>query len=388
LQASKAIKTRADPIKKLNDVKRCCTSAATPEGLIYYFRTCYAEHLWGWYDPDSLNILNQMYATHCNKYDASIKPAGVNESIREAIEYARKPTVAEQQLTTVLQASKAIKTQADPITKLNDVKRCCTSAATPEGLIYYFRTCYAEHLWGWNDPDSLKELNQIYATHCNKYDASFKPAGVNESIREAIEYARNASRLHKLVEEFENLPKERESGGRFVVDKNIWAINRELAIVNLEELIRLFRRYPKLIDWSGIYHGLFTFGAPLSNDDPRQERVIADSSADKIRLGSHYFSQPRQVFREMCKDNQREKLRDGSINSWFVRSNIFDLHIIRHEFGHVFQFLFQDFLAEKNPKFADSSVYAREFKNFLLDFARFEEWDESVMTMSEYGQKK
>jgi len=89
----------------------------------------------------------------------------------------------------------------------------------------------------------------------------------------------------------------------------------------------------------------------------------------------------------MCKDNQRQKLRDGSLNSWFVRSNIFDLHIIRHEFGHVFQYLFQDFLAEKNPKFADSSVYAREFKNFLLDFARFEEWDESVMTMSEYGQK-
>jgi len=194
--------------------------------------------------------------------------------------------------------------------------------------------------------------------------------------------------LRKLINEFESLPRERKTGGRFIVDKNIWDINRDLAILNLREIINLFNRYPKLIDWSGKYRGKFTFGTRLSNEVPENKGTIACANVECIWLGSNYFSLSLDDFRETCRTNQREQMRDdGILRAWHSRANPWELQTVRHEFGHVFQFLFQEVMAEQNPKYKDRDVYCNEFKHFLLDFAEYEDWDENLPQTSKYGLK-
>lgn len=202
-------------------------------------------------------------------------------------------------------------------------------------------------------------------------------------------FDRSINELRDLIREFENFPRERETGGKFIVDKNIWDVNRELAILNLREVIRLFRRYPKLIDWSGKYCGTFTFGGRLSNDDPGNEGTIACASVrgDFIKLGSHFFSLSLEEFKRMCQQNQKEYLcEDGVKRNWHVRADKWELQTVRHEFGHVFQFLFKYVMTKKNGAWRDESEYCRKFKEFIIVNARKFGWDESAPKMGKYGR--
>jgi len=201
----------------------------------------------------------------------------------------------------------------------------------------------------------------------------------------------NSVQLRALIHEFENLPRERKAEGRFIVDDNIWIINRELAIINLREVIRLFRRYPKLIDWSGKYNGIFTFGGRLSNDDPnyRSATACATTDAKCIELGSYYFSLSLDEFRRICQDNQKEdEDEDGVKRCWHVRAVEWELKTVRHEFGHVFQFLFRYAMAEKNPQWKDEKEYCRKFKEMIIVDARKYGWNEAAPPMSGYGLTK
>ena len=192
--------------------------------------------------------------------------------------------------------------------------------------------------------------------------------------------------LRDLIKEFEDLPRERKSCGNFIVDDNIWIINRDLAILNLREVIKLFNRYPKVIDWSGKYRKTFTFGGSISRDYPELKDAMACASEDGIWLDNDSFSLSLEEFRRMCLRGQRERMaRDGVRRNWLTHANAWEFQAVRHEFGHAFEFLFRYAMAERNEKYEDRTVYCREFKTFLLDFAKYEGWDETAPKMTEYG---
>jgi len=198
-------------------------------------------------------------------------------------------------------------------------------------------------------------------------------------VRVLLNTPSGVKELRSLIDEFEHLPAERGSSGRFSVHNHIWKINRELARINLVELIRLFRRYPKLIDWSGKYIGRFTFGELFSSDTD-----IARANEYGIYLGEFYLWSSWD-FRQMCERAQQKDLgKDGKLRPWHTASNVLELQTLRHEFGHVFEFLYQHHIAERNPKYRDRKVYCQEFKEFLLNSANYGEWDKRKL-MSRYG---
>ena len=99
---------------------------------------------------------------------------------------AASDRAATDQLNKVLQESKVVPDRTDPrnpVTKLKAIK-AYYKQATIQDLIHYYRTCYKEHLWGWNEPVTLEILNQIYATRCVGYTDT-------KNIQGAIDFARN-----------------------------------------------------------------------------------------------------------------------------------------------------------------------------------------------------
>jgi len=91
--------------------------------------------------------------------------------------------------------------------------------------------------------------------------------GLDEIVQFLSHIPDDVTELWELIHEFEGLPARGKQEGRFVVDPFIWRVNRDLAIINLREVIRLFKYYHKLIDWSCQYNGGFTLGVPRSNDN-------------------------------------------------------------------------------------------------------------------------
>ena len=194
--------------------------------------------------------------------------------------------------------------------------------------------------------------------------------------------------LNNLIKEFEGLPEWRKSGGRFVAHPNIWNINRDLAVIHMREIIRLFRAYPVLIDWSAKYskNKTFTFGEPVSNDTPGNENMVACANRSAIWLGTKFFSQSLEEFRNSLKRSQRESAQnDGSVRSFLVHSNAWELESVRHEFGHVFQFLLQYAMAEIYPKYKSRDIFCEECKQYLMNIAKTRGLDETAREMSQYG---
>ena len=104
----------------------------------------------------------------------------------------------------------------------------------------------------------------------------------NDIVQYLLHPSDNVAQLKELIRVFEGLPACYGAKGRFVVDSNIWRINRDHALLNLREVIRLFKTYNMLINWSGEYYGLFTFGGPKSNDEPGDEGTIACANGSGI----------------------------------------------------------------------------------------------------------
>ena len=184
------------------------------------------------------------------------------------------------------------------------------------------------------------------------------------------------SRIRELIDSFTNIPITRKTGGKFRVSSFIWEINTDLAIINLEEIIRLLNHYIKIVDWISLYYGTFVFGLPLQNDGDHRG-TIACTNGETIELGTTFFTMTLEEFRQTSQQNQNSQ--------WHVPANIPELQTIRHEFGHIFQFLLQNKMAEKNPAYRDLNFFANKIKEYLINKARLRGWDRTARRMSSYG---
>jgi len=190
---------------------------------------------------------------------------------------------------------------------------------------------------------------------------------------------RDVVRMRSLIDEFTSLPLKRQTNGQFLVSSYIWEMNRDLAIVNLQEIIRLFNHYPKTIDWISEYYGTFIFGTPLQNNKPKNQNTIACTNGSYIRFGTKFYSMPLGDFRRNCQGWQ--------MTQHHTTSNKPELQSIRHEFGHVLQMVFFSHMSHMNQRHINIDNFANEIKKFLINIAKLQGWDSTARRISQYGME-